>query len=107
MNMFMKYNLRALNYYRVENLQPVPETFRCPNSQKRDLIEIQTRARIKNYIINLMIGMIFTRCFGILVDQLIFSNLALTSRPTDLLVNLNKLLISVMVRVEIDHESRA
>ena len=35
MNMFLKYNLRALNYS-VEILQPVPETFRCPNSQKRD-----------------------------------------------------------------------
>ena len=35
MNMFLKYNLRALNYS-VESLQTVPETFRCPNSQKRD-----------------------------------------------------------------------
>ena len=34
--MFLKYNLRALNYS-VESLQPVPETFRYPNSQKRDL----------------------------------------------------------------------
>jgi hypothetical protein len=36
MNMFLKYNLRALINYSVENLQPVPKTFRCPNSQKRD-----------------------------------------------------------------------
>ena len=35
MNMFLKYNLRALNYS-VESLQPVPKTFRCPNSHKRD-----------------------------------------------------------------------
>ena len=35
MNMFLKFNLRALNYS-VESLQPVPETFRYPNSQKRD-----------------------------------------------------------------------
>ncbi|KAL5249226.1 hypothetical protein ACHWQZ_G018175 [Mnemiopsis leidyi] len=35
MNMFLKYNLRALNYS-VESLQSVPETFGCPNSQKRD-----------------------------------------------------------------------
>ena len=35
MNMFLKYNLRALNYS-VESLQPVPKTFMCPNSQKRD-----------------------------------------------------------------------
>ena len=35
MNMFLRYNLRALNYS-VESLQPVPETFRRPNSQKRD-----------------------------------------------------------------------
>ena len=35
MNMFLKYNLRALNYS-VESLQPVPKTFICPNSQKRD-----------------------------------------------------------------------
>jgi hypothetical protein len=44
MNMFLNYNLRALNYS-VENLQPVPKTFRCPNSQKRDPTtqEIQTR----------------------------------------------------------------
>ena len=36
--MFLKYNLRALNYS-VESLQPVLmlETFRYPNSQKRDL----------------------------------------------------------------------
>ena len=34
-NMFLKYNLRALNYS-VESLQPVPETFGCPNSLKRD-----------------------------------------------------------------------
>ena len=36
--MFLKYNLRAPNYS-VESLQPVLmlETFRYPNSQKRDL----------------------------------------------------------------------
>ena len=33
--MFLKYNLRDLNYS-VESLQQVLETFRCPNSQKRD-----------------------------------------------------------------------
>ena len=60
--MFLKYNLRALNYS-VESLQPVLETFRYPNLS----LEIQTRARTKNYIINLMIRMIFTRCSGILV----------------------------------------
>ena len=36
MNMFLKYNLRALNYS-VKSLQPMLETFRYPNSQKRDL----------------------------------------------------------------------
>ena len=35
MNMFLKYNLIALNYS-VESLQPVPKNFMCPNSQKRD-----------------------------------------------------------------------
>ena len=60
--MFLKYNLRALNYS-VESLQPVLETFRYPNLS----LEIQTRARTKNDIINLMIRMIFTRCSGILV----------------------------------------
>ena len=35
MNMFFKYNLRALNYS-VESLQPVLETYRCSNSQKRE-----------------------------------------------------------------------
>ena len=34
-NIFLKYNLRALNYS-VESLQPVPKTIICPNSQKRD-----------------------------------------------------------------------
>ena len=33
--MFLKYNLIDLNYS-VESLQQVLETFRCPNSQKRD-----------------------------------------------------------------------
>ena len=36
MNMFLKYNLRALNYS-VESLQLVLETFRYHYSQKRDL----------------------------------------------------------------------
>ena len=36
MNMFLKYNLSALNY-RVESQQPVPATIGCQNSQKRDL----------------------------------------------------------------------
>ena len=36
--MFLKYNLRAVDYS-VESLQPmlILETFRYPNSQKRDL----------------------------------------------------------------------
>ena len=50
---------------------------------------ILTRARTKNYIINLMIGMIFTRCSGIVVFTLQFC--FITSRPAGLLVNLNKL----------------
>ena len=33
--MFLKYNLKAFNY-NVENLQPVLETLRCPNSQRID-----------------------------------------------------------------------
>ena len=52
------------------------------------LESIRMMARTKNYIISHMIGMIFTRCFGIPV---IFSNFALTSRTAELLVNLNKL----------------
>ena len=97
MNMFLKHNLRvrALNYS-VESLQPVPKTFMCPNSQKRDPLtqEIQTRdqmmtvptaktvilileriqmmARTEKYIISHMIGTIFTRCLGILVVILQF-----------------------------------
>ena len=35
MNIFLEYNLRALNYS-VEILRPVTETLRCHNSQKRD-----------------------------------------------------------------------
>jgi hypothetical protein len=35
MNMFLKYNLRAL-IYSVKSLQPVPKTFRCHIKQKRD-----------------------------------------------------------------------
>ena len=50
---------------------------------------ILTRGRTENYIINLMIGMIFTRCSGILVFTLQFCFIA--SRPAGLLVNLNKL----------------
>ena len=46
---------------------------------------ILTRARTKNYIINLMIGINFTRCSGILVFTLQFC--FITSKPAGLLVN--------------------
>ena len=106
--MFLKYNLRALNYS-VESLQPVlmQETFRYPNTQKRDL-----EGEDEKFIINHMIRMIFTRCSGILVFTLQFC--FTTSRSADLLVNLNKLLMSELnkylwweLRVEVDHESRS
>ena len=60
---------------------------------RKETLEIQTRARTKNYMIfNLMIRMIFTRCSGILVFTLQFC--FITSRPAGSLVNLNKLLMS-------------
>ena len=93
MNMFLKYNLRALNYS-VESsgrqcrkpLDALTARKETQEIQTRDLMmtvptmktvilileRIPMMARTENYIISHMIGTIFTRCFGILVVILQF-----------------------------------